>query len=57
MVAVAQAQFGCPPGDTACYCSNQDFGFGVRDCAQEACGNADSAASVIAYGAAYCASE
>lgn len=27
----------CGRSDMACLCKNMDFGFGVRDCAKEAC--------------------
>jgi hypothetical protein len=54
MLNIASADFGCSAGDAVCYCSNQDFGYGVRDCANEACSSAD-AGSVIAFGASYCA--
>ncbi|OAG05249.1 uncharacterized protein CC84DRAFT_1093842 [Paraphaeosphaeria sporulosa] len=57
MIAIAQSSFGCSSGDVACYCSNQDFGYGVRDCAREACGSDAVAAQVISYGATYCAGE
>lgn len=55
MLNIASASFGCSAGDAVCYCSNQDFGYGVRDCANEAC-SASDAGSVISYGAKYCAS-
>jgi hypothetical protein len=49
--------FMCNEGDVACYCNSADFGFGIRDCANEACANAEQAQSVISYGSQYCASE
>lgn len=54
MLAIATNDFGCAQGDVVCYCNNADFGYGVRDCANEACGS-EQAASVIAYGTNYCA--
>ncbi|KAF2005190.1 CFEM-domain-containing protein [Amniculicola lignicola CBS 123094] len=55
MLAIASAQFGCSLGDVTCYCTNQAFGYGVRDCANEACPTAEEASAVISYGTAYCA--
>ncbi|KKY16885.1 putative cfem domain protein [Diplodia seriata] len=56
MVSIATNEFGCSQGDVSCQCNNADFGYGLRDCANEACGSQD-AASVISYGNSYCASE
>lgn len=53
MINIAQSQFGCNMGNTTCYCANADFGYGVRDCSNEAC-SAQDAATVIAFGTAYC---
>ncbi len=48
---------GCPllngQPDRACLCTKPDFGFGVRDCASEAC-PPDQAMPVIAYGFNMC---
>merc|ERR1712032_225448 len=55
MLAIAQSTFGCAPGDVVCYCSEPRFGYGVRDCSNEACSPED-AASAISYGTSYCAS-
>ncbi|KAF2272808.1 uncharacterized protein EI97DRAFT_436584 [Westerdykella ornata] len=49
MLQIAQSQFGCSPGDAVCYCTNPNFGFGIRDCVNEAC-SPDQAARVIAFG-------
>jgi hypothetical protein len=57
MVSIASQEFGCSLGDVTCYCTNDRFGFGIRDCATEACGNADDATKVIAFGTSYCASK
>ena len=53
MINIAQSQFGCNSGNVTCYCSNADFGYGVRDCSNESC-SASDAATVIAFGTAYC---
>ena len=45
---------GCSATDAACLCRSADFGYGVRDCANEACGDAATAQQVIAYGTQYC---
>ena len=47
--------FGCPSAEASCLCAEPNFGYGVRDCSNEACGNADVANQVISYGLAYCA--
>lgn len=53
VVSYAKAH-GCATGGWACYCGQQSFGFGVRDCSNEACGGADKANSVISYAASSC---
>ncbi|KAK3341975.1 hypothetical protein B0T25DRAFT_356622 [Lasiosphaeria hispida] len=53
MLALAPS-LGCPPGDTACLCGKDDFGYGVRDCAVQAC-DASDASAVVSYGANICA--
>ncbi len=55
MINIASTELGCTAGDVACYCTNQDFGFGIRDCSSAIC-SPEEAASVIAFGAEYCAS-
>jgi hypothetical protein len=53
-----QAQYstlGCSGPDSYCLCNNPNFGYGLRDCANGACGTA-VASTVIAYGSAYCSS-
>ena len=58
MVAKMQAApYNCANGDEACYCRQADFGNGVRDCANEACGNAMLAANVISFAGQYCNGE
>ena len=49
------SELGCSSGDPACLCSNANFGYGLRDCSNGACGTA-VASTVIAYGSAYCSS-
>ncbi|KAF1808559.1 hypothetical protein P152DRAFT_517457 [Eremomyces bilateralis CBS 781.70] len=44
---------GCDEGDHNCYCCNANFGYGIRDCANEACDNED-AVKVLQWGAAAC---
>jgi hypothetical protein len=46
---------GCSSPDPACLCKNVNFGYGLRDCANGACGTA-VAPTVISYGSSYCAS-
>lgn len=44
---------GCPASDPRCLCSNPNFGYGIRDCAMQACSPVD-AQQVIVYGLNYC---
>ena len=53
MLGIATSSFGCGQGDVLCYCREPNFGYGVRDCANEACGS-EEAATVIAFGTQYC---
>ncbi|CZR70095.1 uncharacterized protein PAC_19996 [Phialocephala subalpina] len=46
---------GCNALDSYCLCSNVNFGYGIRDCSNGACGTA-VASTVIAFGSAYCSS-
>jgi hypothetical protein len=47
---------GCAStSNVAFLCSNVNFGYGIRDCANGACGTA-VASTVIAFGSSYCAS-
>lgn len=57
MVQIASSQLGCSAGNVTCYCTQPDFGYGVRDCANEACQNTTEAQSVITFGVSYCSSE
>jgi CFEM domain len=47
---------GCSANDAACLCKNANFGYGIRDCSNAACGEA-VASTVIAYGNSYCSCE
>ncbi|KAF4918797.1 hypothetical protein CGCVW01_v008496 [Colletotrichum viniferum] len=47
--------FGCASQDNSCLCKQQDFVFGVRDCASQSCG-ADVATKVNDYVTSLCAS-
>lgn len=47
-------ELGCSASDYSCLCNNENFGYGVRDCSNEACGNASDAATVISFGTAFC---
>jgi hypothetical protein len=49
-------EFNCGATDTACLCKNDDFKFGVRDCAYQSCGDDQAAAKVVAWGEQFCAS-
>ncbi|KAH8812141.1 hypothetical protein F5884DRAFT_877588 [Xylogone sp. PMI_703] len=49
------SSLGCSSPDPACLCENVNFGFGLRDCSNGACGTA-VASTVIAFGSAYCSS-
>ncbi|WDK20813.1 CFEM domain-containing protein [Colletotrichum graminicola] len=47
--------FGCASGDNTCLCKQQDFVFGVRDCAAQSC-TADESTKANDYVAGLCAS-
>lgn len=48
------SSLGCSSSQAACLCRNANFGYGIRDCANGACGTA-VASTVISFGSAYCA--
>jgi hypothetical protein len=48
------ADLGCSGPDPSCVCQNMNFYYGVRDCANAACGSSD-AKTVIAFESSYCA--
>lgn len=52
---IAINEFGCAQGNILCYCEKVNYGYGVRDCANEACSSPQDAANVISYGSNYCA--
>jgi hypothetical protein len=55
MVAQYSALGCASPTDSACLCANANFGYGIRDCSNGACGaDVAAASSAIAYGSAYC---
>lgn len=54
MMNIANTKFNCKPNDVVCYCTNADFGHGVRDCSNESCPNPADAQKVIAFGTQYC---
>ncbi|GKT51375.1 GPI-anchored CFEM domain protein ARB_01545 [Colletotrichum spaethianum] len=46
--------FGCASGDNTCLCKQQDFVFGIRDCAAQSCA-ADETTKINDYVAGLCA--
>ena len=44
---------GCSSADPACVCRNANFGYGIRDCTNGACGSSIGA-SIIAWASNYC---
>ncbi|KAK7515260.1 uncharacterized protein IWZ02DRAFT_435715 [Phyllosticta citriasiana] len=52
---IAINEFGCAQGNIVCYCQKVNYGYGIRDCANEACSSPEDAANVISYGSNYCA--
>ena len=50
----AVSEFGCKQGDLACYCSKPQYGSGIVDCSNAACGSSQNAQSVISYASAQC---
>jgi hypothetical protein len=55
MLALAPS-LGCEQATADCLCKNVNFGYGIRDCSNAACGTA-VASTVIAYGSSYCSGE
>ncbi|OHW99762.1 CFEM domain containing protein [Colletotrichum incanum] len=47
--------FGCASGDNTCLCKQQDFVFGIRDCAAQSCA-ADETTKINDYVTGLCAS-
>jgi hypothetical protein len=50
---IANTQFSCAAGDTACFCTKSNWAYGVRDCTREACG-ADESAQAVNFAAGLC---
>lgn len=46
-------ELGCGPFDVACACRAPNFNYGIRDCANAACANADQARTVISFETSY----
>ena len=49
------SSLGCSSADPSCLCENINFYYGIRDCANAACGT-DVASTVLAFETAYCSS-
>ncbi|KAF2766117.1 CFEM-domain-containing protein, partial [Teratosphaeria nubilosa] len=54
MIQIATTEFGCSAGNVTCYCEQPRFGYGVRDCSNEACPSSSDANTAISYGVNYC---
>jgi hypothetical protein len=55
MLALAPS-LGCATPNPECLCANPNFGYGIRDCADAACGgDTEASSSVVAYVIQYCA--
>lgn len=54
------SSLGCPnvnnSPDVGCLCKNKDFGYGIRDCATQACPSGTDLNQIIAFGNSYCSS-
>ncbi|KAJ4991067.1 CFEM domain-containing protein [Stagonosporopsis vannaccii] len=53
MNRIANTEFSCAAGDTACFCSQSNWAYGVRDCSREAC-NDEEAGQAVSYAAGLC---
>merc|ERR1711941_12968 len=53
MNLIANTEFACPAGDTACFCSQSNWAYGIRDCSRQAC-DAEQAGQAISYAAGIC---
>jgi hypothetical protein len=49
------SEFNCSNGDLNCLCPQQNFGYGIRDCADQACSSASDATTVKNFGNTLCA--
>lgn len=56
MNLIANTEFACPAGDTACFCSQSNWAYGIRDCSRQAC-DAEQAGQAISYAAGICEGE
>lgn len=54
--SVIESGLGCDSGDNECLCANQNFGWGLQDCAQEAC-DAEVSRQLVAFSESLCAGE
>lgn len=48
------SSLGCSSPDPSCLCQNINFYYGIRDCANAACGSAADASTVITFEGWYC---
>lgn len=53
MNLIANSEFGCAAGDTACFCRESNWAYGVRDCSRQAC-SAEESAQAVSYAAGLC---
>jgi hypothetical protein len=53
MNMIANTEFACSPGNTACFCGESNWAYGVRDCSRQACGEEESS-QAISYAAGLC---
>jgi hypothetical protein len=53
MNIIANTQFSCAAGDTACFCTQSNWAYGVRDCSRQAC-NSEESAQAVAYAVGLC---
>lgn len=54
MLGKAGSEFDCSDADISCLCSEINFYYGIRDCANEVCSSASDADTVKAAGVAMC---
>jgi hypothetical protein len=52
----AAGDFGCGSTNITCLCADPRFGYGLRDCTNEACGS-DVYSAVSSYGVSVCSGE
>ncbi|KAF1350392.1 hypothetical protein EJ07DRAFT_184095 [Lizonia empirigonia] len=53
MNIIANTEFSCAAGDTACFCTKSNWAYGVRDCSRQACSGEESA-QAVSYAASLC---